>query len=103
MAKVISNSGLNQHNKDVLIEENSVSDTCCVCLKEANYAVASKMCRQKIHTCGHACKDVEMDILYILCFIPENVIEGKIKSKINLEIQTKRMKMNLLYFKSSYS
>ncbi|XP_023210347.1 KRAB-A domain-containing protein 2-like [Centruroides sculpturatus] len=89
--EIIVVSGVNQHDEDMLTEEISVSDTCCVCLKETSDALACKKCRQKIHTfCGHASKDDEMDILCTLCFKTENAIEGKINSKINLEIQAKK-------------
>ncbi|GFX13965.1 integrase catalytic domain-containing protein [Trichonephila clavipes] len=58
-------------------------------------ALACKKCREKIHTfCGHASKDDEMDILCTLCYRTKNAIEGKIISKINLEIQAKKIKMN---------
>ncbi|GFY66416.1 uncharacterized protein TNIN_476391 [Trichonephila inaurata madagascariensis] len=81
--------------EDMLTEDIVISDTCCVCLKETSNALACKKCREKIHTfCGHASKDDEMDILCTLCYRTKNVIEGKINSKINLEIQDKKMKMN---------
>lgn len=62
------------------------------------HTLALKQCRQKLHTfCGQASKDGEMDILYTRCFKTENAITGKINSKINLEISSKKKKPFILY------
>ncbi|KAI4496192.1 hypothetical protein M0804_000002 [Polistes exclamans] len=61
----------------------SVLDTCCVCLKETSDTLVCRKCRQDIQIyCGHTSKD------------NENAIEDKINSKIKLEVQAKKMKMN---------
>ncbi|KAI4489021.1 hypothetical protein M0804_004519 [Polistes exclamans] len=85
----------NQHDEVMITEEISVSDTCYMCLKETNDVLACKKCRQKIHTfCGHASKDNEKDTLCPLCFTIENANEDKIDSKIKVEVEAKKMKMN---------
>lgn len=63
-------------------EETSLSDNRCVSLNEKSDLLG------KIHTCGHGSKNHEMDILCTICFKQTEIaIEGKIHSKINLEIQ----------------
>lgn len=80
----------------MLTEKISVSYTCCVCLNERSDVITRKKYYQKIHTyCDYPSKDTEMDILCSLCFKTENAIEEKINSKLNLEIQAKKMKMDL--------
>ncbi|GFY71138.1 integrase catalytic domain-containing protein [Trichonephila inaurata madagascariensis] len=77
--------------EDMLIEDIAVSDTCYVCLKETSDTLACQRGHEKIHTfCGPASKDNEMDILCTLSYKIENAIEGKINSKIDLEIQAKK-------------
>ena len=76
----------------------------CV-IKEMSDVLACTKCTQKMHTfCAYASKDDEMHILCTLCFKTANVIKGKINSKINLEIQTKknefRKKISHCYFRN---
>lgn len=72
MDEIIVTSELKQNDEDMLTEEIFI-----------------------LTFCGHASKDDEMDVSYTLYFKIENATEEKINSKINLEIQPKKIKMNL--------
>ena len=43
---VIVDSGLNQHDENILTEAMAMSDTCCVCLKETSDGFACKKCHK---------------------------------------------------------
>ncbi|KAI4482629.1 hypothetical protein M0804_008482 [Polistes exclamans] len=86
-----------EHDKDMLNEEISIFDICCVCLNETNDVLpACDKCDRKMHTfCGFASIHNENDILCNLCFKIENAIEHKIQCKIQLEMQSNNNKRKI--------
>ncbi|KFD69436.1 hypothetical protein M514_07937 [Trichuris suis] len=103
-SEVVLHDGRNQsHGEEMVTEEASISLICCVCLKETSGAYTCRNCGRKVHAiCGHAIRDdryekmegYEANILCNLCFNIDNAGKAKVESKLNLEIQAKRMKVD---------
>ncbi|KFD53316.1 hypothetical protein M513_05797 [Trichuris suis] len=102
--ETVLHDGRNQsHDEDMVTEEASISVICCVCLNETSGAYTCRNCGRKVHAiCGHAIRDdryekmdgYEANILSNLCFNIDNAGKAKVESKLNLEIQAKRMKVD---------
>ncbi|KFD63443.1 hypothetical protein M514_24369 [Trichuris suis] len=102
--ETVLHDGRNQsHDEDMVTKEASISVICCVCLKETSGAYTCRNCGRKVHAiCGHAIRDdryekmegYEANILCNLCFNIDNAGKAKVESKLNLEIQEKRMKVD---------
>ena len=71
--KIIVNSGLHRPDEDMITEDISVSDTCCMCLKKMSDALVVKI----VIFCGYGKKNDKMDNLFTFCFKTKNAIKGK--------------------------